>query len=54
MIPYLFERLGAGLSQAFTVYNQTILTFGRKEWGMVLAAFAVFGALCMKGMKNRS
>ena len=53
MIPYLFERLGVGLSQAYTAYNQLILGFGRKEWGLVLAAFAVFGALCMRGKKNR-
>ncbi|MBL8830363.1 MAG: hypothetical protein JNM18_25520 [Planctomycetaceae bacterium] len=53
MIPYLFEQLGVGMSHAYQAYNHTILGFGRKEWGLVLAAFAVFGALCMRSMRVR-
>jgi hypothetical protein len=53
VIPYLFEQLGVGLSHAYRAYDHTIQGFDRKEWGLVLIAFAAFGALCMKSMRIR-
>lgn len=53
MIPYLFEQLGVGMAHAYKLYNHTILGFGRREWSLVLIAFALFGCLCMRGLGRR-
>jgi len=48
-----WKLIGEGVSRSYSAYNDTILSFGRYEWTIVLIFVAVWGGMCMRGYGKR-